>query len=338
MGERALTASQFTIEASIAEWLAQKQTRTGSKKTRQAYEDTMLQFRAFLSQGGLDLLSNPVDIARVAALWANRRAPVRLKKDGTPNPRYPQGDVAPSTYNQRLAILSSWYTFVQEVYKLDIPNPIESVKKRPVQAYAEARPLDPETVVEGLSHVNRNTLQGMRDYALLAVALYTGRRAHELVGLRWRDVKIIGRKDTRVTLTFHCKGNKVMHDKLDVETSAVLLEYLHAHYGKDLLRLPKDSPLWVSYSRANKGQAISAKTLANICAEHLETSKVHALRHTFAVGMVRSGAPITDLAGRLGHTDIKITQTYTKEILGEENPYGEKLTARFGIQRKRRSL
>jgi hypothetical protein len=50
--------------------------------------------------------------------------------------------------------------------------------------------------------------------------------------------------------------------------------------------------------------------------------------------MVRSGAPITDLAGRLGHTDIKITQTYTKEIMGDENPYGEKLTARFGIRRR----
>jgi len=50
--------------------------------------------------------------------------------------------------------------------------------------------------------------------------------------------------------------------------------------------------------------------------------------------MVRSGAPITDLAGRLGHTDIRITQLYTKELMGDENPYGEKLSARFGIKRK----
>ncbi len=203
-----------------------------------------------------------------------------------------------------------------------------------MQAYALAQPIDPETVEQGLEHVDRGTLQGLRDYAILAVALYTGRRAHELVGLRWQDVRIAGRKDARVTLTFHCKGRKVMHDKLDVETSTVLLEYLHAQYGKNLLRLDPGTPLWVSYSRANKGQAISAKTLSNICADYLETSKVHALRHTFAVGMVRSGAPITDLAGRLGHTDSKITQLYTKEIMGDENPYGEKLTARFGIRRK----
>ena len=327
MPDTTIAPYQFTIDAAIAEWLAQKETRTGSHKTRQAYEDTMRQFRDFLATGGLDLLSNPIDIARVAALWANQRA-------GTT--RRPGEDVSPSTYNQRLAILSSFYTFVQEVYKLDVPNPIQSVKKRPVQAYASAQPLDPDTVEQGLVSVNRDTAAGLRDYAILAVALYTGRRAHELVGLRFRDVQITGRKEPRVTLTFRCKGGKIMHDKLDVETSCVLLEYLHAQHGKNLLRLDPGTPLWVSYSHANKGQAISAKTLSNICGEYLDTSKVHALRHTFAVGMVRSGAPITDLAGRLGHTDIKITQVYTKEIMGDENPYGEKLTARFGIRRKGR--
>ena len=327
MSDTALTAYQFTRDAAIAEWLAQKETRTGSRKTRAASEDTMRQFRQFLSQGGLDLLSHPIDIARVAALWANRRA-------GTA--RRPGEDVSPATSNQRLAILSSWYTFVQEVYRLAIPNPIESVKKRPVQAYASALPIDPEMVEQGLEHVDRGTLQGLRDYAILAVALSTGRRAHELVGLRWQDVRIAGRKDARVTLTFHCKGRKLIHDKLDVETSTVLLEYLHGQYGKNLLRLDPGTPLWVPYSRANKGQAMSAKTLSNICADYLEASKVHALRHTFAVGMVRSAAPISDLAGRLGHTDIKFTQIYTKEIMGDENSYGEKLTARFGIKRKGR--
>ncbi len=288
---QALTSYQFTIDSAVAEWIAQKHTRTGSQKTRQAYEDTMRQFRDFLAGGGLDLLSNPIDIARVAALWANMR-------DG--KSRRLGQDVSPSTYNQRLAILSSWYTFCHETYKLDVPNPIESVKKRPVQAYAAAVPIAPETVEQGLESVNRKTLAGLRDYAILAVALYTGRRAHELVGLCWQDVKITGRKEQRLTLTFHCKGNKVMRDTLDSETSAVLLEYLHAQYGKQLLKLDPDAPIWVSYSRQNRGQAISARTLSNICAEYLDTSKVHALRHTFAVGMVRSGAPITDLAGRLG--------------------------------------
>lgn len=334
MNEQAIVPYQFTINSAIKEWLAQKTTRTGSQKTRLAYQDTMQQFRHTLATGGLDLLSNPIDIARVAAIWANRRASTS---------RRAESDVSPSTYNQRLAILSSWYTFVQETYHLDIANPIKEVKKRPVQAYAAALPIAPDTVEQGLEDIDRQSLPGLRDYAILAVALATGRRASELVGLRAGDVKIAGagrrgkEKDVRVTLTFHCKGSKVMRDQLDAETSGVLLEYLHAHYGKHLLTLPADAPVWASYSRQNRGKAISAKALSNICADHLETSKVHALRHTFSVGMIRSGAPITDLAGRLGHTDIKITQIYSKEIMGDENPYSEKLTARFGIRRRPQS-
>src|SRR6266699_3889173 len=121
----ALTSYQFTIDASIAEWLEQKRlTRSGSAKTIRAYHDTMQHFRDFLAGGGLDLLSNPIDVARVAPVWASSRLPAPLKSDGTPNKRH-EGPVSNSTYNKRLAIVSFWYTFVQQTYKLEISNPIK---------------------------------------------------------------------------------------------------------------------------------------------------------------------------------------------------------------------
>lgn len=140
-----------------------------------------------------------------------------------------------------------------------------------------------------LDAIDRQTDEGLRNYALLAVALATGRRASELAELHGADVRIIGggRKDARIWLMFHCKDSKIMCDLLDTETSAVLLEYLHAQYGKNELKLALDAPVWVLYSRQNPGQAISTKTLSNICVAYLETSKVHALRHTFLVGMIR---------------------------------------------------
>ena len=96
----------------------------------------MQSFRLVLSRGNIDLLDNPTNIQRLAAIWANTR---------NGKSRRPGEDVSPSTYNQRLAILSSFYTFLQEVYHLDVPNPIESVKKRPVQAYASLHhPLNPK--------------------------------------------------------------------------------------------------------------------------------------------------------------------------------------------------
>jgi integrase len=74
----------------------------------------------------------------------------------------------------------------------------------------------------------------MRNYALLAVALYTGRRASELVGLTGADVQIMGKgKGARVLLRFHCKGGKVEYNKLDEETSVVFLEYLMRSLAND---------------------------------------------------------------------------------------------------------
>lgn len=324
---QALTRYEFTIAASIPEWLTSKENRTGSQKTRRSYQDALASFRAYLSLANLDLLDNPIDVARVAPLWAGSRL-VSSKR--------PSEQVAPSTFNQRLAVLSSWYSFVAETYHLQIENPIKTVKKRPVQAYAAALPIDSDLVEIGLDAINRKSPEGLRDYAILAIALATGRRAAELVGLRGKDIRMAGKRgQIRITLTFHCKGNKIMRDQLDIETSAVVLDYLHSIFGRDLLQIDQAAAIWQSCSRRNPGQAISQKTLARICERYLDTSKVHALRHTFSVGMIRSGAPITDLANRLGHTDIKITQIYTKEIMGEENPYSEKLSQRFGIKRRK---
>jgi site-specific recombinase XerD len=231
--ETALTSYQFTIDSAITEWLEQKRlTRSGSAKTIWAYHDTMQQFRDFLAGGGLNLLSNPIDIARVAPMWASTRLPLPLKKDGTSNKRH-EGPVSNATYNQRLAIVSSWYTFVQSTYHLDIPNPIKDVPKRKVQAYAAAVPIEPDVVETGLESIDRTNVLGLRDYAILAVALYTGRRASELVGLRGEDLQMQGKgKGVRVLLRFHCKGGKIEYNRLNEETSAVLLEYLYAQFGK----------------------------------------------------------------------------------------------------------
>jgi len=277
--DTAMVQQGFTDKV-VAEWIAQKKT-TGSVRTAAEYKKTMESFRQFISgldelpitaQSEQDVSRHAVDITRVAVIWANTRLPARLKKDGTASTRFDDGSpVSPSMYNQRLAILSSFYAFVQDTYKLKIPNPIKDVTRRKVQAYKAADPIPPDEVEQGLESIDRSTKEGMRDYAILAVALRTGRRASEIAGTYGRDVKIQGRgRDTRIRITFHCKGNKDMKDLLSPDTSAVLLDYLYARFGKQLQAIPPDAPLWVSYSRnETNGKAIGIRTLSNIVAGNL---------------------------------------------------------------------
>lgn len=323
---QSLVVYHKTVEHLIEGWLFEKKnSKSGSARTDQAYRETIINFRMTLQRGGLDLDSEDVHtIADVATIWAGLRSP-ESKRDT---------EVAASTYNLRISIVASFYSYCQEQarsYGADVINPMKMVKKRKVQAYANVEPLDGDEVMSRLSMINRRTLVGKRDYALLAVALMTGRRASELVALRWRHVKQVGK---RVTLLFEkCKGGKTMRDSLDQDATKVLMDYLHAVYGKDLSKLDGESPLWISFSRQNKGQAISVHALKDICETYLDTGKIHALRHTFAVELEKAGAPISEVSARLGHTDEKTTSIYLKQARSAENPYASKLSSRFGIGR-----
>ncbi len=328
MTETALQISNNpTITAMINAWIDEKDTsHSHSPKTKHAYEETMKSFRDALHAEGLDVNAAPQDILRIAQQWASARSRASKRT----------GPVAPATYNQRLAILSSFYAYLDSQAQLQgesYPNPIGAIKKPKVQAYAEVTPLDDNVVFDGLLSIDTSTPRGKRDYALLAIGLLTGRRASELVGLRMKDVRIAGKK---VTLHFdHCKGGKKMDDTLEPETARVFLDYLHAVYGAHLFTKGNDAPVWVSFSRRNAKQPISIHTLIDICTDHLGESKVHALRHKFAADMIEAGAPITELQYRLGHENITTTSIYTKRLRGAENPYASKLSSRFGIGKRR---
>jgi site-specific recombinase XerD len=305
----------MSLQECIAAWLDEKKGRTMSAKTERAYTDAIEQFRSMLRSAGYDLDSDPRTVSLAAQGYAGRSAT--------------GGQVSPSTFNQRLAILSSFFTYAIK-RGVCAHNPIDLVDRRPRQVEHAALPLDSQAVKMRLADIDRNEPEGQRDYALLLVALATGRRRAELAGLRWQDIKVNG---SRVVVTWRrCKGAKKMRDELNTRTSAVLLSYLRSVYGPDLAALPGDAPVWVSFSRQNPGGAIGGQTIADICQARLGTSKVHTTRHSFAVAMEDAGAKISDIGARLGHNDLKTTSEYMKRLHSAENAYAGKLEDMYGVE------
>ena len=194
----ALAVPSSQLELAVAAWLDAKGKRTGSSKTSKAYRETLASFRAALQRAELDLDSETRAVALAAQVWASRREPSASREE----------EVSPATFNQRLAILSSFYTYADRHDLLAGENPIRKVERRPVQAYANVTALSVETVRQALKVIDRGEVAGLRDYALLAVALHTGRRLSELAALQWKDVQ---NQASAVTLTFRrAKGGKVM--------------------------------------------------------------------------------------------------------------------------------
>jgi integrase len=306
----ASTAGHTSLELALAAWLDSKSRRSNSAKTRRAYADAMASFRAALATVGLALDSDTAAVATVAQAWAA------------------EGDAAPATHNQRLAIISSFYNFARKRGLLSIENPISRVERQVVQSYAHAEALSVDDIQAGLAAIDRSSLAGKRDYALLSVALLTGRRLHEIASLCWNDVRVA--RSGIVTLHFRTKGNKIMRDTLPRAVGQALLDFLRTFYGQRFETLPGSAPLWVSLSRQNYGKALHQNWLERIARKRLGVH-FHALRHTFARSLEDTGAKVSDIQARLGHESLATTGRYLAALHRSENPHAEAMAALFGI-------
>ena len=301
------------LDLVLAAWLDAKAGRSGSAATASAYAATLDRFRAQLAQVGLDLTDDYRAVALVAQAFAAA------------------GDIAPSTHNRRLAILSSFYQFGIRRGLLAPPNPIDTVERRRVQPYAHAQALDYSAIRRTLAAIDRSTLAGARDVVLLSVALVTGRRLSELASLRCGDVQL----DAADQVTLHwcrCKGGRVLADQLPPTVAQALLAYLRQLYGPDLAQLAPDAAVWVSVSPRNRGQPIGIQTIADICKKWLGISRVHALRHTFAHAMEDAGALLTEIQRRLGHASPATTGLYMGELRRAENAHAAVIARLLGLE------
>jgi integrase len=183
------------IEHTIALWIRTKAEASGSARTRDSYERAIATFRGMALAAGIDLdgfsAHEPgkprtpderehalAALGLVAQAWASSASRERQQQEG----------ISANTYNNRLTIISSFYIFARERRLLRMDNPLEQIERRKVQDYVSARPLFKEQIAAAFAKIDRQTLAGKRDYALLLLLLATGRRASEVRELKGKDL------------------------------------------------------------------------------------------------------------------------------------------------------
>lgn len=313
------------IDLAMSGWLA---AHKKSVRTYNAYKTAIETFRAGLQRMGKDL---DADVSTVMLL-AQAFASGTMKKP----------EVSQATYNLRLAILCSFYEYAMSRYLImpmdnggHVLNPIKGIQREKVQRYKGVHAIAPEEAMNRLQTIDRSTLLGKRDYALLAILLQTGRRLQEVTRLEWQHVQLAGKgKQQKITLTFeHCKGDKTMVDTLPVSISNALLEWLYAYYGRNLASLEKTTPLWVTLSRNSKqrGESLGIQAVQQLCEKYLGTH-AHVTRHTFAHNMIKAGATLPELQARLGHESLATTGIYAQALTSAENPHADSLAEMLGFE------
>src|SRR6516225_1845331 len=220
---------------------------------------------------------------------------------------------SPSTCNQRLAAISSFYRWLQTQDParmaccqdiLQIPS---SKHDQPTIAH-----LTVEQTRQLLALPDRSTRQGRRDATLLATLYDTAARVQELADLTVRDIRV----EPPALAVLTGKGRKIRHVPLGGNTAVLLDAYLAEHGlgkpGHD------DHSLFVNQhgSKLSRGGIawIIGKYQAQAGDPALADADLspHVLRHSRAMHLYEAGVPLPYIRDILGHVELATTDIYAR--------------------------
>jgi len=223
---------------------------------------------------------------------------------------------SPATINNRLSALSSFFSFCQKhIDKQGNPlikfNPIDNIKREKVNPYIRARKMGIEDFKKILFNVNRKTIKGKRDYAILIFFVYTGRRRSEVANLKIGDV--FESKGTTF-YRYMGKGGKEAIRILPEPVKYALEVYLKCS-GRPI---KAGNPLFSALYRETQ---LTGQAIANILKEYIDLANldkkdysIHSLRHLNTHLRQLSGQSLPEIQEQLGHSNISTTQIYLDKI------------------------
>lgn len=219
----------------------------------------------------------------------------------------------PSTCNQRLAAISSFYRWLQTQDPtlmaccqdiLQIPS---SKHDQPAIAH-----LTVEQTRLLLALPDRTSRQGRRDATLLATLYDTAARVQELADLTVRDIRL----EDPAIVALTGKGRKTRHVPIDANTATLLAAYL----AERQLDRPgcDDRPVFFNQHRAKLSRGGIAWILHKYQAQAADPTLTgaqlhpHVLRHSRAMHLYDAGVPLPYIRDILGHVDLSTTEIYAR--------------------------
>jgi site-specific recombinase XerD len=296
-----MTTLAATVQAFFTQRLIGQ--RQASPHTIAAYRDTirlLLQFAATSSHIPLSRLDlGDLDAVTITAFLEHLEQ---------------QRGNSTRTRNARLAAIHSLFNYAalrHPEHAADISRVLAIPTKRGDHTIVTF--LTEDEVDALLASPDRSTRTGRRDHTLLLLAVQTGLRASELIGLTCADVHL----GTGAYVACHGKGRKDRITPLTPATITALRRWL-----AECQAAPTD-PLFPT----NRGTPMSRDALERRLTRHTSTaittcptlaSKTvtpHVLRHTAAMRLLHAGVDTTVIALWLGHENVATTQIYLQADL-----------------------
>lgn len=150
-----------------------------------------------------------------------------------------------------------------------------------------------EEILDGINRIDRSTMIGLRDYALILFLYASGCRISEALSVQRADI-VEGWLKIRFA-----KGEK----ERVVPLAPVATQAMERYLSEQTLT---SSYIWLNY----RGEQLSRISAYKIVKKYLGVSP-HVLRHSFASSLIIGGADLRVVQELLGHASLETTQIYT---------------------------
>jgi site-specific recombinase XerD len=265
-----------------------------SQKTIANYDHYLTRLSDYA--GDIEVSDITPELIRKWRLWLNRL--------GTNT----SDELGKSTLNYHLIALRSFLKFcVKQDLEVMAPEKVELARVTRKQVTF----LTNEELERLFNQPNLETVQGLRDRALLELLFSSGLRVSELVNLNREHINLKRRE-----FTVRGKGQKDRPIFISEEAAMWLQRYVDK-------RTDNIKPLFMRYSGrkqidlSGNYHRLTARSVQRLVSRYALMAGItkhvspHTLRHSFATDLLMNGADIRSVQAMLGHSNISTTQIYT---------------------------
>lgn len=172
-----------------------------------------------------------------------------------------------------------------------------------------------------LAGMERSTLQGKRNYAIVTLMLTGGLRDIEVSRANVEDMRTAG-NNTVLYIQGKGRDEKAEYVIVPAQVEEAVRDYLKARGHADA-----KAPMFASESNNSKGQRMTTRSISGICKAAMlnagfnsERLTAHSLRHTaVTLALMANGGNIQEAQQFARHANIATTQIYAHNLEKENN-------------------
>ena len=203
---------------------------------------------------------------------------------------------------------------------------VATVHRPPKVGDDEIEILSPEQIADVLAKLEGHTL-----FPMVSVALATGLRRGEILGLQWGDIDLdagtlrVERSLEETNAGLRLKPPKTKSGRRNIALPSETVTLLRAHKVQQMqirlaLGMGKPDADTLVFSdiegRLLKPHTISRAWRRVVAAKKLPAVTFHALRHTHASMLIKAGVDILTISRRLGHSKASVTLDVYGHLIG----------------------